>query len=83
VWDVKKGKKHAELGCETPNNVKYVYTRGLIFLILFRRALVWDVKKGKKHSELGWETPNNVKYMYKRVKFACVEGDIKRYKGDN
>ena len=47
----------------------------------FRRAIVWDVKKGKKHAELGWEAPNSIKYMYKRVKFACVEGDPKRYKG--
>jgi len=46
-----------------------------------RRAIVWDVKKGKKHAELGWETPNKVKYMFKRVKYGCVEGDIKRYKG--
>jgi hypothetical protein len=42
---------------------------------------VWNVKKGKKHAELGWETPNNIKYLFKRVKFACVEGDIKKYKG--
>ncbi len=42
---------------------------------------MWNVKKGKKHAELGWETPNNIKYLFKRVKFACVEGDIKKYKG--
>ena len=45
-----------------------------------KRAIVWDVKKGKKHAELGWDCPNNVKYLYKRVKFGCVEGDIKKYK---
>jgi len=45
-----------------------------------KRAIVWDVKKGKKHAELGWDSPNNVKYLYKRVKFGCVEGDIKKYK---
>merc|ERR1719397_301811 len=27
VWDVKKGKKHAELGWDSPNNVKYLYKR--------------------------------------------------------
>ena len=27
VWDVKKGKKHAELGWECPNNLKYLYKR--------------------------------------------------------
>jgi hypothetical protein len=50
--------------------------------MLFRRAIVWDVKKGRKHAELGWETPSGIKYMFKRVKFACVEGDMKRYKGN-
>jgi len=45
-----------------------------------KRAIVWDVKKGKKHAELGWDSPNNIKYLYKRVKFGCVEGDIKKYK---
>ncbi|XP_023346475.1 general transcriptional corepressor tupA [Eurytemora carolleeae] len=45
-----------------------------------RRALVWDIKKGKKHAELGWEPPSNIKYMFKRIKFGCVEGDIKKYK---
>ena len=25
VWDVKKGKKHAELGWESPAGVKYVF----------------------------------------------------------
>lgn len=45
-----------------------------------KRAIVWDVKKGKKHAELGWEGPAGVKYMFKRVKFACVEGDSKKYK---
>ena len=27
VWDVKKGKKHAELGWDTPSNLKYLYKR--------------------------------------------------------
>jgi len=45
-----------------------------------RRCLVWDIKKGKKHAELGWEYPNNIKYMFKRIKFGCVEGDMKKYK---
>ena len=45
-----------------------------------KRAIVWDVKKGKKHAELGWESPAGVKYLFKRVKFACVEGDSKKYK---
>ena len=27
VWDVKKGKKHAELGWDCPNGVKYLYKR--------------------------------------------------------
>jgi len=45
-----------------------------------KRAIVWDVKKGKKHAELGWDAPNNIKYLYKRVKFGCVEGDLKKYK---
>ena len=45
-----------------------------------KRAIVWDVKKGKKHAELGWDTPNNLKYLYKRIKFGCVEGDIKKHK---
>lgn len=45
-----------------------------------KRAIVWDVKKGKKHAELGWDTPNNLKYLYKRIKFGCVEGDVKKHK---
>jgi len=45
-----------------------------------RRGIIWDVKKGKKHAELGWEPNNNLKYMYKRIKFGCVEGDVKKYK---
>jgi len=45
-----------------------------------KRAIIWDVKKGKKHAELGWDCPGGVKYLYKRVKFACVEGDLKKYK---
>ena len=51
-----------------------------IFYSKDKRAIVWDVKKGKKHAELGWDSPNNVKYLYKRVKFGCVEGDLKKYK---
>ena len=27
VWDVKKGKKHAEMGWDPPSNVKYIYKR--------------------------------------------------------
>jgi WD40 repeat protein len=27
VWDVKKGKKHAEMGWDTPNGVVYTYKR--------------------------------------------------------
>ena len=27
VWDVKKGKKDAELGWDTPSNLKYLYKR--------------------------------------------------------
>lgn len=45
-----------------------------------KRAIVWDVKKGKKHAELGWQCPTGVKYIFKRVKFGCVEGDVKKYK---
>jgi len=45
-----------------------------------RRALVWDVKKGKKHAEMGWDPPNKVKYAFKRLRFAKVEGDPKKYK---
>lgn len=45
-----------------------------------KRAIIWDVKKGKKHAELGWDCPGGVKYLYKRVKFGCVEGDLKKYK---
>lgn len=45
-----------------------------------KRAIVWDVRKGRKHAELGWEPPQGVKYMYKRCKFACVEGDQRKYK---
>lgn len=45
-----------------------------------KRAIVWDVKKGKKHAELGWTYPTHVKYIFKRVKFGCVEGDLKKYK---
>ncbi len=51
-------------------------------MFIGRLGIVWNVKKGKKHAELGWETPNNIKYLFKRVKFACVEGDIKKYKGE-
>ena len=46
-----------------------------------KRAIIWDVKKGKKHAELGWDPPGGIKYLFKRVKFACVEGDHKKYKG--
>ncbi len=45
-----------------------------------RRCLVWDVKKGKKHAEMGWDPPKGVKYLFKRVRFARVEGDAKKYK---
>ena len=51
-----------------------------------RRALVWDVKKGKKHAEMGWEPSGpypkgqRVKYCFKRVRFAKVEGDPKKYR---
>jgi len=45
-----------------------------------KRAIIWDVKKGKKHAELGWDPPGGIKYLFKRVKFACVEGDHKKYK---
>jgi len=45
-----------------------------------RRGLVWDLKKGKKHAELGWEPPAGLKYCFKRIKFGCVEGDLKKYK---
>ena len=27
MWDLKKGKKHAELGWEPPNNLKYLFKR--------------------------------------------------------
>ena len=27
VWDVKKGKKHAEMGWDPPNKIKYLYKR--------------------------------------------------------
>ena len=27
IWDVKKGKKHAEMGWDPPNGVKYMYKR--------------------------------------------------------
>lgn len=27
VWDVKKGKKHAEMGWDPPSGVKYMYKR--------------------------------------------------------
>jgi len=45
-----------------------------------RRALIWDVKKGKKHAEMGWDPPNKIKYAFKRLRFAKVEGDPKKYK---
>jgi len=49
-----------------------------------RRALVWDVKKGKKHAEMGWDPSGGkkggLKYAFKRIRFAKVEGDPKKYK---
>jgi len=51
-----------------------------------RRALVWDVKKGKKHAEMGWDPSSSasggktLKYAFKRIRFAKVEGDPKKYK---
>jgi len=45
-----------------------------------RRAFVWDVAKGRKHAEMGWNAPKGVKYLFKRIRFAKVEGDIKRQK---
>ena len=27
VWDLKKGKKHAEMGWDPPNKIKYLYKR--------------------------------------------------------
>jgi len=50
-----------------------------------RRALVWDVKKGKKHAEMGWDPSGSsgktsLKYAFKRIRFAKIEGDPKKYK---
>ena len=55
------------------------------FVFVHRRALVWDVKKGKKHAEMGWDPSGGgkkggLKYAFKRIRFAKVEGDPKKYK---
>ena len=47
---------------------------------------MWDVKKGKKHAEMGWDPSGGgkkgggLKYAFKRIRFAKVEGDPKKYK---
>ena len=57
---MKKGKKHAELGWESPAGVKYVFKVDHFLL-------------GDLCSHFQLNTPQ-------RVKFGCVEGDMRKYK---
>ena len=39
VWDVKKGKKHAEMGWDTPNGVVYGYKRiRYVFCLMLKQV---------------------------------------------
>ena len=78
VWDVKKGKKHAELGWESPAGVKYIFKVKTNQNHLEKSSCTQPTNYPEDHidSLLACYHPHFVQ----RVKFGCVEGDQRKYK---